>query len=110
MCIYCFFSAAPKNLHSVIAPVIMSGIKEEPIDDVVATTSAEQHQLIKREEPIDGAVASTSAEPHQLIKREDIIDIKEEPLINEGDDSSMKLVSYCLFLTVISCLHDPLKA
>jgi hypothetical protein len=152
MCFYCLFSAAPNNENSVVAPVIMSCIKEEPIDDAVASTSAEQHQLIKKEEPIDDAVASTLAEQHQLIKREepaddavastsaeqhqlikreepiedsvastsaeqhqlfkneDFIDIKDEPLINTGDDCSIKLVSYCVFVTPISVFQDPLKA
>jgi threonyl-tRNA synthetase len=84
--------------------------REKPIHDAVASTSEEQHQLIKRNTLVHDAVATTSPEQHQLIKKEDFIDIKDEPLINEGDDCSIKLVSYHLFLTLISALQDLIKA
>jgi hypothetical protein len=49
---------------------------------------------VKKEQTDDNAVASTSRDQHLVIKREESIDIKDEPLTCDEDDCSMHWVSY----------------
>lgn len=68
------FPDSDNDVKSVIAPINEVYIKEDRIDDC--------------------AVASTSQEQHLLIKKEESIDIKNEPLTNDEEDGSLCLVSF----------------
>jgi hypothetical protein len=64
--------------HSTTPSIQEVYIKEEPIDDAVASD----------------AVASTSQEQHMGIKREEVIDIKHEPITSDDKDHCLDLVSF----------------
>jgi hypothetical protein len=67
------FSDAVKNVHRVITLI---------------------NEVNRTKETIDDAVASTSQEQHLMIKMEESIDIKHEPLVGDDEYISLALVSF----------------
>jgi hypothetical protein len=52
------------------------------------------NEVYIKEETIDDVVASTSQDQHLVIKREESINIKQEPLTSDVENSSLDTVSF----------------
>jgi hypothetical protein len=83
-------------IHSLITVAIFP----DSVNDV-HKSSIPVNEIYIKEESVDDAVASTSGEQHMVIKREGSIDIKYEPLTSEDENYSLNMVS--LHISKWSC-------
>jgi hypothetical protein len=65
----------------------------DSVNDVKQLIAPTNKSHAKNELIEDGALASTSREQHMVMKREESIDIKDEPLTSDEEDCSPDLVS-----------------
>jgi hypothetical protein len=75
--------------------LITVDIFSDSVNDV-HNSSLPVNEIYIKEEPIDDAVASTSGEQHLLIETEEYIDIKDEPLTSDNTNSRPDLVSFMI--------------
>lgn len=64
--------------------------------DSAHSKTESDHEIYFKEEPVDDAVACTKADQYELIKKDESIDIKYEPLLSGDEHDTFMLVSYFL--------------
>jgi hypothetical protein len=88
---------AEHSSFTLPASVILSGsgVENKDYENIVHAAVAPIDEVSLKKEPNnDDAVASTSWEQHIVVKREESIDIKHEPLLSKDDSLSLHQVRF----------------